>query len=87
MQITPIAVVLMRLFGVFLFLNVMIVLTELPTQIYTIFQTHVDYMKPVYALAAAMMCVRLFIYTVLGICLLVFARRLAGLFTRGLDSH
>lgn len=87
MQITAIAVVLMRLFGVYLFLDVMIVLTELPSQFYTMFQTHVDYLKPVYGLAIAMLFVRLFIYLVLGICFLVFARPIARLFTRGLDSH
>jgi hypothetical protein len=87
MLITQIAVLLMRLFGVYLFFDVMIVLTELPTEIYNMSKTQVDYMKPEYELVIAMALVRLFIYVVAGVCFLVFARPLAKLFTKGLDEH
>lgn len=87
MQITQIAVLLMRLFGVYLFFDVMLVLTELPSSIYNMSKTQVDYMKPAYELVIAMELVRLFIYLVMGICFLVFARPLARLFTKGFDEH
>jgi hypothetical protein len=87
MLITQIAVLLMRLFGVYLFFDVMIVLTELPSTIYNMSKTQVDYMRPEYELVIAMSLVRLFVYLVGGICFLVFARPLARLFTKGLDEH
>jgi hypothetical protein len=77
----------MRLFGVYLFFDVMVVLTELPSSIYNMSNTQVDYMKPAYELVIAMELVRLFIYLVMGICFLFFARPLARLFTKGLDEH
>jgi hypothetical protein len=84
MTITQVAILLMRLFGVYLFFDVMIVLTELPSEIYNMSQTQVDYMRPEYELVIAMSLVRLFIYVVLGVCFLFFARPLAKLFTKDL---
>ncbi len=86
MQITQIAALLMRLYGVYLFFDVMIVLTELPSQIYAMSKTHIDYMKPEYGLMIEMLLVRLFIYAVAGTCFLVYAHPLARLFTKGLNS-
>jgi len=84
MTITQVAILLMRLFGVYLFFDAVVVLTELPSQIYNMTKTQVDYMKPEYELYIAMSLVRLFIYVVLGACFLFFARPLAKLFTRDL---
>ena len=84
MTITQVAILLMRLFGVYLFFDAVVVLTELPSQIYNMTKTQVDYMKPEYELYIAMSLVRLFFYVVLGACLLFFARPLAKLFTRDL---
>lgn len=74
----------MRCFGVYLFFDVMLVLTELPTEIYNMSKTQVDYMRPEYKLLIAMSLVRLFIYAVLGVCFLFRARPLAKLFTKDL---
>ncbi len=77
----------MRIFGVYLFFDVMIVLTQLPSEIYNMFKTQVDYMKPEYGFVIVMTLVRLVFYAVAGICFLVFARPLAKLFTIGLDKQ
>ena len=84
MTITQIAVLLMRLFGVYLFFDVMIVLTELPTEIFNMCETQVDYMKGEYKFVIVMSLVRLFIYAGAGIGFLIFARPLAKLFTKDL---
>ena len=87
MLITQIAVLLMRLFGVYLFFDVMLVLTELPTQIFAIHKSQVDYIATEHVFILAMELVRLFIYAVGGFCFLFFARPLARLLTKGLDEH
>jgi hypothetical protein len=84
MTITQVAILFMRLFGVYLFFDVMIVLTELPTEIFNIHTSQIDYIVSEHEFVLAMSLVRLFIYTVTGICFLVFARPLAKLFTKDL---
>jgi uncharacterized membrane protein len=87
MQITQIAVLLMRLFGVYLFFDVILVLTELPPQIFAIYKSQVDYLVTEHLFVLAMELVRLFVYLTGGICFLFFARPLAQLFTKDLDKH
>jgi hypothetical protein len=82
-----IAVLLFRLFAIYLFFDCMIILTELPSTIYNMCNTRVDYMKPEYALIMAMQLVRLFIYLVSAICFLVFAKPLANFFTKDLNEQ
>jgi hypothetical protein len=86
MKTTQVAVLLMRLFGVYLFFDVMVVLTELPAEIFNIHPSQIDYIVSEHEFVLAMSLVRLFIYSVGGICFLVLARPLAKLFTRGLEE-
>ncbi len=86
MQIAKIAVLLMRLFGIYLFFDVMLVLTELPTEIYNIHKSEIDYITSEHEFILVMSLVRLFIYAGAGICFLFFARPLARLFTKDLDE-
>jgi hypothetical protein len=85
---TPIqvAVLLLRFFSVYLFIDVMVVLTELPPNIYGIFKSPSDYITTQRALVLGLELVRLFIYAGIGIAFLVFTRPLAKLFTKGLES-
>ena len=84
MTITQVAILLMRLFGVYLFFDVMIVLTELPTEIFNIHTSQVDYIVSEHEFILAMSLVRLFFYSIAAVCFLVFARPLAKLFTKDL---
>jgi hypothetical protein len=84
MTITQVAILLMRLFGVYLFFDVMLVLTELPTEIFAIQKSQIDYITTEHEFVLAMSLVRLFIYAGAGICFLFFARPLAKLFTKDL---
>jgi hypothetical protein len=87
MLILQIAILLMRLFGVYLFFDVMLVLTELPTEIFEIQKSQVDYITSEHEFVLVMSLVRLFICAIAGICFLVFSRPLARLFTRDLVEH
>ncbi|HEV2453889.1 MAG TPA: hypothetical protein VGY98_06485 [Verrucomicrobiae bacterium] len=86
MKITQVAILLMRLFGVYLCFDIVIVLTELPALFYNLFATRVEYMKPGYVLVIVMALVRLIVYSVSSIGFLVFARPLAKLFTKDLEE-
>jgi hypothetical protein len=76
----------MRLFGVYLFFNAAVLVTTLPTEIFNIHTSQVDYIVKEHEFLFAMSLVRFFIYCVGGVCFLVFARPLAKLFTKGLDQ-
>jgi hypothetical protein len=85
---TPIqvAVLLLRFFSVYLFIDVMVVLTELPPNIYGIFNAQSDYLVTQREIALGLELVRLFVYAGTGIAFLVFSRPLAKLFTKGLEN-
>jgi hypothetical protein len=87
MTLVQVAALLMRLFSVYLFFDATVLLTTLPTEIFNIHTSQVDYIKSEHEFLFAMSLVRLFIYSVGGVCFLVFARPLAKLFTKGLDRH
>ena len=87
MTLTQIAALLIRVFGAYLFIDVAVVITTLPSEIYNIHMSQVDYIVSEHEYLLAMSLVRLFIYLVGGICSLDFARPLAKLFTKGLDRH
>ena len=76
----------MRLFSVYFFLNAAVLVTTLPTEIFNIHTSQVDYIVKEHEFLFAMSLVRLFIYFVGGVCFLAFARPLAKLFTKGLDQ-
>jgi len=86
MTIMQMAVLLMRLFGVYLFFDVVIVLTELPVLIFGILNSRFDNMTSERILTLIMVFVRLFVYAGAGVTFLVFARPLAKLFTKGLEN-
>ena len=77
----------MRLFGVYLFFNAAVLLTTLPTEIFNMRTSQVDYIRSEHEFLFVMSLARLFIYSVGGVCFLVFTRPLAKLFTKGLDRH
>jgi len=85
---TPIqtAVLLLRIFSVYFFIDVMVVLTELPPNIYGILNAQSDYLVTQRELALGLELIRLFVYAGTGISFLVFSRPLAKLFTKGLDK-
>jgi hypothetical protein len=87
MTLKQIAALLFRVFGVYLFFDAAVVLTTLPTEIFNIHTSQVDYIVSEHEFLLAMSLVRLFVYSAGGICFLVFARPLAKLFTKGLDKH
>jgi hypothetical protein len=87
MTLIQVAALLMRLFSVYLFFNAAVLLTTLPTEIFNIHTSQVAYIRSEHEFLFAMSLVRLFIYAVGGVCFLVFARPLANLFTKGLDTH
>jgi len=87
MTLTQIAVLLIRVFGIYLFFDVAIVLTAIASEIYSIHMSQVDSIISQHEFLLAMSFVRLFIYSAGGTCFLVFARPLAKLFTNGLDRH
>jgi len=86
MLITQIAVLMMRLFGLYFFFYVMLGLTSLANDIFDIYKAPADYVTR-YEFDLALNLVRLFMQAVAGFCFLVFARPLARLFTKGLDEH
>ena len=87
MSITNIAVLLCRLFGIYLFFDVMRVLTELPIQLFALHKSHIDYIATEDEFMLVMSLVRLGIYAFAGISFLVFARPLAKWLTIGLEQH
>ena len=85
---TPIqlAVLLFRFFSLYLCFDVMIVLTELPPNIYGVFNSPTDYTTKQRELLLGLELVRLVIYASSAIVFLVFARPLAKFITRGLEN-
>jgi hypothetical protein len=86
MKTMQMAILLLRLFAIYLFFDVIVVLTELPAEIFNILTSRIDYIVSEHEFVLAMTLVRLLIYTVAGICFLVLARPMAKLFTRGLEE-
>jgi hypothetical protein len=87
MTLAQIAALLFRVFGVYLFFDAAVVITTLPSEIYNIHTSQVDYIVSEHEFLLAMSLVRLFIYSVGGICFIVFARPLGKLVAKGLDRH
>jgi hypothetical protein len=87
MTLTQTAALLIRVFGAYLFFDVAVVITTLPSEIFNIHTSQVGFIVSEHEFLLAMSLVRLFIYLVGGICSLVFARPLAKLFSKGLDRH
>ncbi len=87
MTLAQVAALLLRVFGVDLFFDAVVVITTLPSEIYNIHTSKVDYIVSEHEFLLAMSLVRLFIYSAGGICFIVFARPLGRLFAKGLDRH
>jgi hypothetical protein len=87
MTLKQMAALLIRVFGVYLFFDAAVVITTLPTEIFNIHTSQVDYIVSEHEFLLAISLVRSFVYSAGGICFLVFARPLAKLFTKGLDRH
>lgn len=87
MTITNVAALLLRFFGVYLFFDVVLVLTELPTEVYTVIATQIGYIRVEREVVLIMSLVRLGIYAVGGICCIAFSRPLGKFFAKGLDGY
>jgi hypothetical protein len=85
---TPIqvAVLLLRFFSVYLFIDVMVVLTELPPYILGLFRPQSDFLVTQRVLVLGLMLVRLCVYAGTGTAFLIFSRPLAKFFTKGLEN-
>jgi hypothetical protein len=85
---TPIqaAALFLRLFSVYLCLNIILVLTELPPNIYGIISLRSDYLMHQRVLMLGLELFRVFVYASLAVTFLVFNRPLAKLFAKGLES-
>jgi hypothetical protein len=80
------AVLLFRFFSLYLCFDVIVVLTELPPNIYGVFSSPTDYTTKQRELLLGLELVRLVIYTCSAIVFLVFARPLAKCITKGLGK-
>ena len=87
MTLAQVAALLVRVFGVYLFFDAAVVVTTIPSEIYNIHKSQIDYIVSQHEFLLAMSLVRLFIYSVGGICFIIFARPLGKLFAKGLDRH
>jgi hypothetical protein len=85
---TPIqtAILLMRILSIAFITDVIEVLTELPADIYGVFSAQSNYAVSQRELALVMALIRLFFYVSIATGFLFFARPLAKLFTKGLES-
>jgi hypothetical protein len=88
MNMTPIqfAVLLLRVFSIYLFLDLMVVASGVPADIYGIFNSPTNYITKQRELALAMALGRIVVYGGTGIAFLFFSRPLAKLFTKGIDN-
>jgi len=87
MTLAQVASLLVRVFGVYLFFDAAVVVTTLPSEIYNIHKSQIDYIVSQHKFLLAMSVVRLFIYSIGGVCFIVFARPLGKLCAKGLDRH
>jgi hypothetical protein len=86
MTLTQVAVLLIRLISISLFIDAIVILTELPVMIFEIHKSQFENITSERVFALGALLVRLLIYVGAGICFLIFARPLARLFTKGLDD-
>lgn len=86
MTIAQVSALMMRLFGAYLFLNLILVITELPTEVYGIIATHFDYIRSEREVVLAATLIRLVVYAIGGTCFIAFSRSLGKLFAKGLEG-
>jgi hypothetical protein len=86
MTVTQASILLIRIVSIFLFVDAVIVLTELPAVIFDIFKSQFDYIVSEHEFALAMLLLRLCFYLVGGLCFLIFSRPLGKLFAKGIES-
>ncbi len=77
----------MRFFGLLFLIEAIVIVTELPTVIYGVVQTHLHYLSIQQELLVGTLLFRLLVYLGTAIAFLFFSRPLARLFTRDLDEH
>jgi hypothetical protein len=81
-----VAALLLRLFSVYLCLNIIVVLTELPSSIISLIYSQSDFLIHQRVLGIVLLLFRLGVYVGLAITFLVFNRPVAKLFVKGLES-
>jgi hypothetical protein len=90
MTIANVAALLARFFGVYLFLDAIIVLTELPTQIINMaasrgsYGGYISFERDFFLV---MTLARLALYVIGGICFIALSRPLGKLFAKGLEGY
>ena len=75
----------MRILSIAFITDVIEVFTELPADVYGVFNAQSDYLVSQRELALVMALIRLFFYVCVATGFLFFGRPLAKLFTKGLD--
>lgn len=76
----------MRFFGLLFLLQAIVIVTELPTVIFGIVQTHLLYLSIQQELLVGSLLFRLLVYLCTALGFLFFGRPLAKLFVKGLDN-
>lgn len=87
MKTMQIAILFIRTISISFFIDTVVILTELPSLVFDIYESRIQYITLEHEVALLMVLVRLAFYIVGGICCLLFARPLAKLFTKGLDEQ
>jgi hypothetical protein len=87
MTLTQVAVLLIRIFSIHFFVSAIVVLTEMPSMIFSISETKFTSIIYQSEFNLFLLMVRLFTYVGAGVFCLVFARPVAKLFIKGLDKH
>ena len=86
MNLIQIAALLMRIYGVYLFLDAFIVLTELPTSIYGMLNGPGGYLTTQREIILVAEIFRLFFYCGLGLAFLLFSRPIGKILIKGLAN-
>ena len=86
MKPIQVAILLMRYYCIWAFVDAAITLVELPADIYGIINAQQDYLVTQREIALAMMAGRFFIYAGTAVVILIFQRPIARFLTRGFDD-
>jgi hypothetical protein len=86
MKPIQVAVLLMRYYCVWAFVDAAITLVEFPADIYGVLNAQTDYLVTQREIALAMMLGRFFIYAGSGAAVLIWQHPLARFLTRGFDD-
>ena len=87
MKPIQVATLLIRYGCIWAFVDALVLLVELPADIYGILNAQSAYLVAQREIALAMLFARFFIYAGTGTVFLIFTRPIAKLLTKGFDDH